>query len=127
MINDQNKKVKLFVFVIFALSCNSRTVAKTNLPHEVHPSSCCQIIKVDSTGPLAQYFPEHLGSFKHLKGTKNVYKHLTNPHSFIYFATFSKGKKLKFTVEWTRIHFECSLASLLKIETLELLSNNDNP
>ena len=93
MINKWRKKVKLFFLVwFFTLSAraSSQKVAKLN--------SCCPIIKIESTGPLAQYFPEHLGTFKLFKNSTHVFKHLTNPNSFIYLVTSSKGSSSKWVI-----------------------------
>ena len=88
--------MKSYIFVlIFTLSASSQAIANSNISLE---GSCCQIIKVESTGPLADFYPSHLGTFKILKDSTHVFKHLTNPHSFIYLTKSSNGSGLKWVI-----------------------------
>lgn len=50
----------------------------------VTTNTCCEIINVFSAGALAQFHPEHLGSYKLLKGEDHVYKAVTETQSFLF-------------------------------------------
>lgn len=50
----------------------------------VTTNTCCEIINVFSAGALAQFHPEHLGSYKLLKGEDHVYKSVTETQSFLF-------------------------------------------
>ena len=77
----KRKKVTFFILAYFMISCHQGATAAVE---NVDSNPCCQVISVESSGPLAQFYPEHLGSYKLLKDKNHVFKHLTNPHSFIY-------------------------------------------
>ena len=77
-----------------------------------NPDSCCQVIQVHSTGPLIEFYPEHIGSYKRLRSRRQrtdddygtVYKHLTNPRSFI----FLQGDNWVIGLDYTKSSFVSS-------------------
>ncbi len=57
-----------------------------------HP--CCEVIHVTSTSYAEEFHPQHMGAYKIMRNQKNVYRHLSNPRSFIYLLQLPNGKQL---------------------------------
>lgn len=56
-------------------------------------SSCCDIIRVISSGPLSSFHPEHLGTYKLASDNPHIYQSVTEKSSYIYLLRFGrKGK-----------------------------------
>ena len=55
-----------------------------------HP--CCEVIHVTSTSYAEEFHPQHMGAYKIMRNQKNVYRHLSNPRSFIYLLQLPTGK-----------------------------------
>ena len=82
MINKRKKNFSNISILLSILICHT---VQGKLFQNPDSSSCCEVIEIQSTGTLLEYFPEHIGSYKRLKDSHStVYKHLTNPHSFLF-------------------------------------------
>ena len=76
-----NKRKKIFSYLSILLSI---LICHT-VQGKLFQNPCCEVIEIQSTGTLLEYYPEHIGSYKRLKDSHStVYKHLTNPHSFLF-------------------------------------------
>ena len=97
MINKRKFFLSFFILLCIFSHAIKATFAKSK------QDSCCQVIQVQSTGPLLEFYPEHIGSYKRLRSRRRsddyniVYKHMSNAHSFIFlqgtvFENHPKGR-----------------------------------
>ena len=88
MVNSHyGKRLKLFQFYLIIISAIFIEYHECRRDY----TNCCEILKIISSSFLAKFHPEHLGSYKLMKNSKNVYKSLTEPNSYIYLLSLGKG------------------------------------
>ena len=88
MVNSHyGKRLKLFQFYLIITSVIFIEYHECRRDY----TNCCEILKIISSSFLAKFHPEHLGSYKLMKNSKNVYISLTEPNSYIYLLSLGKG------------------------------------
>ena len=88
MVNSHyGKRLKLFQFYLIIISAIFIEYHECRRDY----TNCCEILKIISSSFLAKFHPEHLGSYKLMKNSKNVYISLTEPNSYIYLLSLGKG------------------------------------
>ena len=95
MVNSHyGKRLNLFQFYLIIISAIFIEYHECRRDY----TNCCEILKIISSSFLAKFHPEHLGSYKLMKNSKNVYVSLTEPNSYIYLLSLGKGNSgvLKF-------------------------------
>ena len=70
MVNSHyGKRLKLFQFYLIIISAIFIEYHECRRDY----TNCCEILKIISSSFLAKFHPEHLGSYKLMKNSKNVY------------------------------------------------------
>ena len=96
MVNSHyGKRLKLFQFYLIIISAIFIEYHECRRDY----TNCCEILKIISSSFLAKFHPEHLGSYKLMKNSKNVYKSLTEPNSYIYLLSLGKGNSDVLNIE----------------------------
>ena len=96
MVNSHyGKRLKLFQFYLIITSAIFIEYHECRRDY----TNCCEILKIISSSFLAKFHPEHLGSYKLMKNSKNVYISLTEPNSYIYLLSLGKGNSDVLNIE----------------------------
>ena len=96
MVNSRyGKRLKLFQFYLIIISAIFIEYHECRRDY----TNCCEILKIISSSFLAKFHPEHLGSYKLMKNSKNVYISLTEPNSYIYLLSLGKGNSDVLNIE----------------------------
>ena len=96
MVNSHyGKRLKLFQFYLIIISAIFIEYHECRRDY----TNCCEILKIISSSFLAKFHPEHLGSYKLMKNSKNVYISLTEPNSYIYLLSLGKGNSDVLNIE----------------------------